>query len=63
MMYSEACPKCGNEDYERADYGDDFDQFGAEQWWYCVCHDCGCTFNITKTYDLKSVIIEEVSAS
>lgn len=63
MKYNEVCPQCGSEEYETEDYGDSFDQFGAEQWWTCVCNDCGCTFSITKMYDLKNVIIEEVSES
>lgn len=63
MTYSEVCPRCGSEEYETDDYGDSFDQFGGEQWWTCVCNDCGCKFDITKVYELKDVIVEEVSAS
>jgi len=63
MKYIEACPHCNCEDYEVLDYGDSFDEFGGEQWWSCVCSNCGRKFDITKVYDLKDVIIEEVSES
>ncbi len=58
MTYSEVCPQCGSEEYETEDYGDSFDQFGAEQWWTCTCTKCGYEFTITKMYELKNVIIE-----
>ena len=63
MAYSETCPKCGSEDYEVEDYGDSFDGFGGEQWWTCTCSNCGCKFDMTKSYKLTNVIIEKVSAS
>lgn len=59
MTYSEACPKCGSEEYETEDYGDSFDEFSAEQWWTCICHDCGCRFDLTKSYKLVSVEVTE----
>ena len=63
MSYNEACPNCGSEDYEVSDYGDSFDTYGGEQWWTCTCSKCGHSFEMIKTYELKNVIIEEVSES
>jgi len=63
MTYSETCPKCGSEDYEIDEYGDDFSGGGGEQWWTCICSKCGCKFDMTKIYKLANVIIEEVSES
>ena len=56
MKYKEACPVCGSEDYEVLDYGDEFDTYGATQWWTCKCP-CGQNFEIRKEYDLTNVII------
>jgi predicted nucleic-acid-binding Zn-ribbon protein len=59
MKYSEACPKCGSEEYEINDYGDSFDQFGAEQWWECTCTQCETKFHMLKMYKLVNVSVEE----
>jgi hypothetical protein len=59
MSYTEACPKCNSEEYEINDYGDSFDQFGAEQWWICTCANCNTKFSINKMYKLTEVNIEE----
>jgi len=59
MKYSEACPKCGSEEYEINDYGDNFDQFGAEQWWEYTCAKCDTKFHMLKMYKLVGVSIEE----
>ncbi len=59
MKYSEVCPHCDSSEYEINDYGDDFDQFGAEQWWECTCAKCGTKFQMIKLYKLTEVIIEK----
>lgn len=59
MTYSETCPKCGSEEYEVNDYDDNFDQFGAVQWWACTCTECKTKFQMTKLYKLTEVSIEE----
>lgn len=60
MKYTEACPKCNNEDYEVNDYGDSFDQYGGgEQWWECTCLKCNTKFYMTKIYKLVNVTIEQ----
>lgn len=62
MKYIKACPKCHSEDYEHGYYDCDFDYYSAEQWWSdCHCRKCGCKFEIVKEYELKSVVIREVS--
>lgn len=63
MMYTEACPHCGDENYEITDYGDNFDTYSGSQWWACTCSKCGHKFEITKIYNLAEVTIEEVSGS
>ena len=59
MKYTESCPKCHSEEYEINDYGDNFDQFGAEQWWICTCVNCDTKFSINKMYKLVEVNVEE----
>lgn len=56
MKFKEACPTCGSEEYEILDYSDDFDPYGAIQWWYCKCS-CGQKFEIHKTYHLTEATI------
>lgn len=63
MTYSDACPKCGDYDYEIEDYGDDFDQFGGSRWWKCRCPKCGYHFYMNQVYKLTEVYFEEVSES
>ena len=59
MKYTEACPKCNSDEYEINDYDDNFDQFGAIQWWACTCAKCNTKFYIEKTYKLANVTVEE----
>lgn len=59
MKYTEACPKCNSNEYEINDYDDNFDQFGAVQWWACTCAKCNTKFHIEKVYKLANVTIEE----
>ena len=63
MMYTEAYPNCGDENYEINDYGDNFDTYSGSQWWAYTCSKCGHKFEITKIYNLAEVTIEEVSGS
>lgn len=57
--YTDACPDCGNEDYDITDYGDEFDDYGGEQWWECHCEKCGCNFTKHRFYTTEKVIIEK----
>ena len=63
MTYSDTCPKCNHEDYEIEDYGDEFDQYSAFQWYQCRCPNCGYRFIMNREYKLTDVSFEEVSAS
>lgn len=63
MSYIDACPKCENESYIVEDYGDEFDQYSATQWYECRCPKCGYRFIMSREYKLTNVSFEEVSAS
>lgn len=63
MSYTDACPKCENESYVVEDYGDEFDQYSATQWYECRCPKCGYRFIMNREYKLTNVSFEEVSDS
>lgn len=59
MKYTEACPNCGSKNYTINDYGEEFDTYGAEQWWDCTCNRCSQNFTEHRFYKLTEVCFEQ----
>ena len=63
MSYTDACPKCGNEDYTTLDYEENFEERSVDVWWTCHCDKCNTKFVKNMTYKLQNVTFEEVDSN
>jgi transposase-like protein len=53
-----ACPKCGSEDYEVGDYGENFnDEDYYSRWWLCRCKKCDYCYEVEKIYNLVRTLV------
>lgn len=59
----EACPVCGSESYDCADYEQDFNGEEAWQRWRCHCGKCGCMFDIERIYELTDVSVSRADGN
>jgi hypothetical protein len=48
----EKCSICGSEEFEVEDFGENFTDEGAEQWWDCKCEH-GHRSNMYRVYTLN----------
>ncbi len=49
---NEWCPDCNSEDYEVLDYQEDVEISSISMRWKCKCPNCGCLFEIGRTYNI-----------
>lgn len=59
----EACPVCGSEIYDCADYEQDFNGEEAWQRWRCHCDKCGCMFDMERIYELTDVSVSRADGN